>query len=61
MTQAERLLENLFPDYVIADKNYDSDKFVLLLKKKNSKVVILSRVNSKITEKLTKIYIKNGA
>ncbi len=60
MTQAERLLENLFPDYVIADKNYDSDKFVLLLKKKNSKVVILSRVNSKITEKLTKIYIKNG-
>ncbi len=23
--QAEALLENLFPDYVLADKGYDSD------------------------------------
>ncbi len=48
ITQAEQLLENLFPDYVIADKGYDSDKFVLLLKKRNSQVVIPSRVNRKI-------------
>jgi len=30
ITQAELLIENLFPDYVLADKGYDSDKFVLL-------------------------------
>ena len=48
ITQAEQLLENLFPDYVIADKGYDSDKFVLLLKKRNSEAVIPSRVNRKI-------------
>ena len=48
ITQAEQLLENLFPDYVLADKGYDSDKFVLFLKKKNSEVVIPSRVKRKI-------------
>jgi transposase len=47
ITQAERLIENLFPDYVIADKGYDSDKFVLLLKKRNSEVVIPSKANRK--------------
>jgi transposase len=47
ITQAEALIENLFPDYVIADKGYDSDKFVLLLKK-NCKAVIPSKVNRKI-------------
>ncbi len=47
-TQAEALLENLFPDYVLADKGYDSDNFVLLLKKRNSEVVIPSKVNRKI-------------
>ena len=46
--QAEALLENLFPEYVLADKCYDADKFVLLLKKRNSQVVISSRVNRKI-------------
>lgn len=48
ITQAEALLENLFPEYVLADKGYDADKFVLLLQKRNSKVVIPSRVNRKI-------------
>jgi transposase len=52
ITQAETLLENLFPDYVLADKGYDSDKFVLLLKKRNSKVVIPSRVNRKIQREI---------
>lgn len=28
--QAEALIENFFPGYVIADKDYDSNKFVLL-------------------------------
>ncbi len=52
ITQAEALLENLFPDYVLADKGYDSDKFVLLLRKRNSKVVIPSRVNRKIQREI---------
>ena len=29
ITQAEILIENLFPDYVIADKGYDSNEFIL--------------------------------
>ena len=48
ITQAEALLENLFPEYVLADKGYDADKLVLLLQKRNLKVVIPSRVNRKI-------------
>jgi len=52
ITQAELLIENLFPDYVLADKGYDSGKFVLLLKKRNSQVVIPSRVNRKIQREI---------
>ncbi len=48
ITQAEQLLENLFPDYVIADKGYDADNFVLLLRKKDIEVVIPSKINRKI-------------
>jgi transposase len=39
------LIENLFPDYVIADKGYDADKFILLLKERNIKSVVPSKVN----------------
>ena len=52
ITQAQALIENLFPEYVLADKGYDADKFVLLLKKRNSKVVIPSRVNRKIQREI---------
>lgn len=48
ITQAEALIENLFPDYVIADKGYDADKFVLLLRKKGTQAVIPSRINRKL-------------
>ncbi len=48
ITQAEQLLENLFPDYVIADKGYDADNFVLLLRKKDIEVIIPSKINRKI-------------
>lgn len=48
ITQAEALIENLFPEYVLADKGYDADKFVLLLKKRNAKVIIPSRLNRRI-------------
>jgi transposase len=45
ITQAAQLIENLFPDYVIADKGYDANKFILLLRKKDVEVVIPSKVN----------------
>ncbi len=45
ITQAERLIENLFPDYVIADKGYDAKKFILLLRKKEIEVVIPSKIS----------------
>ena len=48
ITQAEALLENLFPQYVLADIKVYANKFVLLLQKRNSKVVIPSRNNRKI-------------
>ena len=54
ITQAEALIENLFPEYVLADKGYDSDKFVLLLQNRNLKAVIPSRVNRKIQRTIDK-------
>jgi transposase len=57
ITQAEALIENLFPDYVIADKGYDADKFVLLLKKRHSQAVIPSRINRKVQRAIdTELY-----
>ena len=47
ITQAEALIENLFADYVLADKGYDADAFVLKLKETGAEVVIPSRVNRK--------------
>jgi transposase len=47
MTQAEALVENLPADYVIADKGYDSDDFVMKLKVLGSNAVIPSRTSSK--------------
>lgn len=52
ITQAEALIENLFPEYVIADKGYDADKFVLLLRKRNSKIVIPSKANRKVQREI---------
>ena len=48
ITPAEQLIENLFPDYVIADKGYDADNFILLLRKKDLEAVIPSKINRKI-------------
>ena len=47
MTPAEALIENLFADYVLADKGYDSDAFVLKLSESGAEVVVASRVNGK--------------
>ena len=47
ITQAEALVENLAAEYVLADKGYDADAFVLKLKDSGAEVVIPSRVNRK--------------
>jgi transposase len=52
ITQAERLSENFCADYVIADKGYDSEAFVLKLKARNCEVVIPSRINHKVQRKI---------
>jgi transposase len=48
ITQAAQLIENFAADYVIADKGYDSEAFVLQLKEQNSEAVIPSRSNHKV-------------
>lgn len=57
ITQAEKLIKNLFPDYVIADKGYDADKFILLLRKTEVEAVIPSKKNRLIQRSLdTELY-----
>ena len=52
ITQAEQLVENFAADYVIADKGYDAEPFVLKLKERNCEVVIPSRRNHKVQRKI---------
>jgi transposase len=52
ITQAEALIENLFPDYVIADKGYDADDFILLIRKRNAEAVIPSKINRLIEHEI---------
>jgi transposase len=47
ITQAEQLVENFAADYVIADKGYDAEPFIMKLKERNFAVIIPSRVNRK--------------
>lgn len=52
ITQGEQLIENLLPDYVIADKGYDADALVLLIRKINSEAVIPSKINRKVQREI---------
>jgi len=54
ITRAEQLIENLHAEYVIADKGYDSDAFVLKVKEQNSEAVIPSRRNHKVQREIDK-------
>ena len=54
ITQATQLIENFAADYVIADKGYDSEAFVLKVKEKNSEAVIPSRRNHKVQREIDK-------
>ena len=52
ITQAEALTENLTAEYVLADKGYDSEAFVLKLKQSGAEVVIPSRINRKVQREI---------
>ncbi len=52
ITQAEDLTENLTAEYVLADKGYDSEAFVLKLKQSGAEVVIPSRINRKVQREI---------
>jgi transposase len=52
ITQAEQLVENFSAEYVIADKGYDAEPFVLKLKERNCEVVIPSRRNHKVQREI---------
>ena len=52
ITQATHLIENLDAAYVIADKGYDAEAFVLKVKERNSEVVIPSRINRKVPREI---------
>ena len=54
ITQAESLVKDLCAQYVIADKGYDSEAFVLHLKGRDSEAVIPSRTNHKVQRKIDK-------
>ena len=52
ITQAESLVKDLCAEYVIADKGYDSEAFVLHLKGRDSEAVIPSRTNHKVQREI---------
>jgi transposase len=52
ITQAEALVEGLSAGYVIADKGYDSEAFVLRLKEQDSEPVIPSRATNKVRREI---------
>jgi transposase len=52
ITQAESLVKDFSAAYVIADKGYDSEAFVLHLKERDSEAVIPSRTNHKVQREI---------
>ena len=47
ITQAENLIENFAAEFVLADKGYDSNDFILKIEAQNSSVAIPSKANRK--------------
>jgi transposase len=52
ITQAEQLIEGFSAEYVIADKGYDSEAFVLRLKGRDTEAVIPSRITHKVRREI---------
>ena len=47
VTQAEALIDSIYPEAVLADKAYDSDSLIFNIIDKNAKVVIPPKANRK--------------
>ena len=60
ITQAEALTENLTAEYVLADKGYDSEAFVVKLKQSGAEVVIPSRINRKVQREIDAHLVRDG-
>ncbi len=52
ITQAEHLVAGFSAEYVIADKGYDSEIFVLRLKGRDAEAVIPSRASNKVRREI---------
>ena len=52
MTQAMQLLADHEPRYLIADKGYDSDEFIMQIRNRGSTPVIPSRAGRTVTRRL---------
>ena len=52
ITQAQALVEGFRAEFVIADKGYDSEAFVLQLKERDSEAVIPSRATNKVQREI---------
>jgi transposase len=52
ITQAEALVKDLAAEYVIADKGYDAEAFVLHLEERDSEAVIPSRASNKVQREI---------
>jgi transposase len=52
ITQAQALVKDFAAEYVIADKGYDSEAFVLHLKGRDAEAVIPSRANHKVQREI---------
>jgi transposase len=52
ITQAQALVEGFRAEFVIADKGYDSEAFILQLKARNSEAVIPSRATNKVQREI---------
>jgi transposase len=57
-TQAEALIEGFEAGYVLADKGYDSDRFVFAIEKNHAIPVIPSKKNRKMPRDLDKTLYK---
>ncbi len=60
ITEAKHLIENLFPDYVIAEKAYDADKLFCCGRKETPKQCFRQSLIANGNEKLTSIYTKTS-
>jgi IS5 family transposase len=60
ITQAQSLVEGLYAEYVIADKGYDSETFVLHLKGRDAEASSRRALTRKCSARSTRTSIRSG-